>query len=378
MGVGLGENSPIVLSLGRSNYEAMIQRHGQFIRWRIANKCTCINRDTFQPNIRCKKCGGRGFIYDFQKTAEIVVTVMAADTTGFLQLDSKHEKKELVKVYDFNGRTIPAEKKGCFVIIPHPVKGDYYNIVLRENILKTLETAECTDEGAGYFKIKNLTVRRSGIDGIYYNSPCDILKIGKITDENGSEFEAVEFRQNSFYIKDYADISGPLRLENVEYIEPFVFALLNQEMSKADAESVVEYNGDAICSFPYRYDVAMNDVLTVLSGTYTNKETVNRLNNEFDVISAYFVDEVIYCAGKTREYKQGKDFLLVGTNRIKWIAEDAPEAGEVYSITYKVYPTYMVIKSIPQIRSSEDQRLPKKAVVKFITNYTEMTKINAQ
>ena len=28
MGQGLGENSPVVLSLGRGNYEALIKRHG--------------------------------------------------------------------------------------------------------------------------------------------------------------------------------------------------------------------------------------------------------------------------------------------------------------------------------------------------------------
>lgn len=43
MGVGLGKNSAVVLSLGKENYEALIERHGQWIRWRVATKCSCVD-----------------------------------------------------------------------------------------------------------------------------------------------------------------------------------------------------------------------------------------------------------------------------------------------------------------------------------------------
>jgi hypothetical protein len=42
MGWGLGRNSPVVLSLGKANFEAMIDRHGQWVRWRVARKCPCL------------------------------------------------------------------------------------------------------------------------------------------------------------------------------------------------------------------------------------------------------------------------------------------------------------------------------------------------
>lgn len=390
MGTGLGKNSPVILTLGRENYEALISRHGQFVRWRQAQKCTCINKTTFAPNIRCPKCSGRGYVYDFQKFADSVQTVMCWDNSGVLEIDPQYEDAELLKVWDHSGNEIPATKNGVYVSMNiTPVKGEYYNVLVRDPLSLSLKKADTENLGANYYRVNGLTVRRSGIDGIFYTSPCDILSIGKIVDAEGTEYTAEELRQDSFLIRPKTSkdeegnevvqpIVDPVKVENVEYVKPSVFALLNQNLSKADAQMVVDANGDAVLTFPYSHDVAENDVVTVLSGTITKKETVNRIKHEFDTLGAFFVEGVSKLSGIKRDYIQGVDFLLVGTNKLKWICEDAPAEGETYSIVYKVFPTYVVVKDIPQLRSSEDQRMPKKAVVKYFNSYSEMTKINRQ
>jgi hypothetical protein len=119
-------------------------------------------------------------------------------------------------------------------------------------------------------------------------------------------------------------------------------------------------------------------VLTVLSGTNTRKDVVKRVSGSDDTIADFFVQEVVSCLGNEREYHEGADFLLTGTNRIKWLCEDAPEPGEMYSITYRENPTYTVMKAIPQLRTSENQRMPKKAVVKWYDNYAENKRVNVQ
>ena len=139
-----------------------------------------------------------------------------------------------------------------------------------------------------------------------------------------------------------------------------------------------ELGGDAVVSFPYSYDVSNDDIITVLSGTYTQKSVMTKKKARYDVIPAYFVGEVVSCAGKSGEYEQGRDFLLAGTNYIKWIGENRPQDGETYSITYRVFPTYKVVKAIPQIRTSENQRMPKKAVVKLYDTYGEARRVNRQ
>ncbi|MDR0473424.1 MAG: hypothetical protein LBH43_07120, partial [Treponema sp.] len=142
------------------------------------------------------------------------------------------------------------------------------------------------------------------------------------------------------------------------------------------AETLKAIKGDAVLTFPYNCDVSDGDILTALSGTHTQKEVVKRTDEANDTIGAYFVTRVVSCIGKEREYKEGIDFILVGTNYLRWLCEDAPEQGDSYSITYQLCPTYKVIKSM--IRTSENQRMPKKAIIQYYGTYGEQRKANQQ
>lgn len=392
MGQGLGKNSPVVLSLGKENYEALIDRHGQWTRWRVATKCTCVKKNSMQPDIHCNKCGGLGVVYGYQKNKIVTTTVMVTDDTGIIEIDSEYTNSLLVKVYDNSGVVYEnADKVGNFInlnTISLPCKGVYINVVMTETVLKSLESAETDSIGCGYYRVKGLKSYKNSINGLYHSAPADIISIGTITDANGRTYTAQELRQDCFYIERQTEvvdgeetevlIAEPVTVNNVAYIPPFTFVLLNQNISKSDAQVMQELNGDAVLTFPYNLDVSNDDVLTVLSGTYTQKSVQTKKQADYDVIPAYFVDKVTACFGDEREYFSEIDFILVGTNRIKWICVDKPEDGETYSITYKVYPTYKVVKAIPQIRTSENQRMPKKAIVKLYDTYGETRGINKQ
>lgn len=402
MGQGLSRNSPVQLSLGRDNYEALIERHGQWVRWRVSAKCPCVRKNTQQADIHCKKCGGLGFTYSYQKNKIVTQTVMVENSSGIIELNGEFVDCPLVKCYDNSGVQYPnAQKKGGFVILNSeipPEKGVYVTAVMTETVLKRTERAACVKVGSGYYRVDGLRVGRTSIEGLYHTVPCDIENIGKIVDADGVEYEAKELRQDCFYIEPKTEeveieneetgeletlereveIKGPLIALDIDYIPPFTFLLLNQNINKLDEQFMKEVNGDGVLSFPYNCDVANDDVVTVLSGTYTQKSVVTKKDADYDVIGAYFVDEVVSCAGTEREYASGVDFILVGTNRIKWLCEDCPEDGEAYSITYRVFPTYKVVKNIPQIRTSENQRMPKKAVVKLFDTYNEKRGVNMQ
>jgi hypothetical protein len=387
MGYGLQKGSPVQLTLGKDNYEALIERHGQWIRWRQGVKCPCVQRDTMQPDPQCPRCGGIGVFFTCQKELVVTQTIGVSDDSGIIEVSAEYEAAALDVVYDYNGLKYPAEKKGIFISLEDPPqKGTYLYVVMVMETARRLPEADCENTGGGYYRINGLRSRRAGIDGLYQTAPADILKIGKIVDAAGQEFEAGELRADMFTVKippatdgeDTIEIAEPLSVRDVDYMPPFIFALQSQNLSDADAEEVVESKGDALCTFPYNCDVGDEDVLTVLAGTYTQKEVVNRVDGEYDVIGAYFVMDISSCIGVNREYRKGSDFILAGTNRIKWLCADAPEHGEAYSITYQVCPTYKVIKAIPQLRTSENQRLPKKAVVKLYSTYGEKRGVNRQ
>ena len=396
MGQGLGRNSPIVLSLGKDNYEALIDRHGQWMRWRIAEKCSCVKPVTMQPDIHCPYCAGRGYTYTHLKNMITYQVTMLYDGSGILNLDEEYKSAELIELYDMKGNRYENAKKLCNYIYLNteivPTKGTYFTAVMRKSIIKKLESATAEKNNMGYYTVPGLTNARNNIEGIYYEAPSDIISIGKITDGNGIEYKATEFRLNQFRIEPTANketgeeipITEPVLVENVEYIPPFIFVLLSQNLNKGDAKAVEESNGDAVCSFPYECDVSNDDILTVLAGSYTQKDVICRSKLVTDTIGADFVYDIVSVRGiidgEEVEYKQGTDYILVGTNKIKWLenAENVPEVGEGYSITYHIMPTYRVVKQIPQIRTSENQRLPKKVVVKLFSAYAEKAGVNVQ
>jgi hypothetical protein len=392
MGQGLGKESPIQLTLGKENYEALIERHGQWVRWRVASKCPCVKPSTQQPDIHCKKCGGLGITYGYQDKAVISQTVMVKDTSGILELSEEYKDCPLIKCYDNSGVAYEkATKTDNYLMLNTgtlPNKGVYVTAVMTQKILKTLENTTCKAIGNGYYRVEGLRSSKTSTEGLYHTVPGDIENIGDVYDDEGNIFNVSEIRQDCIYIDvlettdkesgESITVVPPdtLNVKSVDYLPPFTFVILNQNINKADAQTMQEVNGDAVMSFPYAYDVASDDVITVLSGTYTNKKVVIKKDAEYDVIPDYFVDEVVTCIGLERNYVQGTDFILCGTNYLKWICADCPEDGEAYTITYKVFPTYKVVKNIPQIRTSENQRMPKKAIIKLYDTYGESRGLN--
>lgn len=392
MGQGLGENSPVVLSLGRGNYEALIKRHGQWVRWRMATICPCAEKNSQQPDPHCPKCGGRGYIYGYQDS-QILQTTASVDIDGILDVGADYLFDLLVKVYDNNGRNFTeAEKFGQFISLnaKNLTKGSYYNVVLKRDIAKNIESVVLEDCGGNFYKVPCIESARLNIEGIYYTAPSDVVSIESVADENGEEFKVEQYRLNLAYIppkivenegtegKTEVYPVGKLTARNVRYVEPFTFAVLNQNLNKIDIAQMERAGGDAIVTFPYSCDVSENDVLTVLAGTITQKSMIVRTKLANDEIPAFFVEGIVQVIGKDKEFENGIDYVLVGTNSIKWISDNKPKAGDGYSVTYKVYPTYTVVRNIPQLRSSENQRFPKKAVVKLMSSYSAKRGVNQQ
>ena len=69
MARGLGKNAAIKLRLERENYEALIDRHGQWVHWMQGDKCSCV-LNTGNPDPQCSVCKGDGWKYSFQREKE--------------------------------------------------------------------------------------------------------------------------------------------------------------------------------------------------------------------------------------------------------------------------------------------------------------------
>ena len=373
MGYGLGKNTPIVLSLAKGNFEALIERHGQWLRWRNAKKCPCITTDN-RLDIHCPKCGGSGDIFDYQREYEDIFRAAVRD--NIIPMPEGYSDSEILMVYDSKGRKYEYSRCDDFIQITDAVipNNELVDVRIRVPTVKSLESAVLEKVGGGYYRVPGMSVEPSPLEGVFYQATGDVLFIAELKDNEDKPVNVLGYRRDMVLTDSAAET---ITAAGIKYIMPFRFVVLSQSFSKSDLALVNAHNGDAICTYPYIYNVSENDVLTVLSGAMTHKITIEkRGNNIDDTITEFFISQIDSIETKTGAFKEGADFILVGTNKIHWIGNQ-PEAGTIMSITYRYYPTYRVAKEIPTLRSSEDQRMPHKVVLKLYAAFSEAKKVNS-
>lgn len=372
MAQGLGKNSPITLSLGKESYEAMIERHGQYVRWKQAKKCPCVT-DNNQPDIHCKKCGGSGEFYDYQTT--ITGTIRLSVMDGIIELGEAEKEYTIEKIYNYAGVSFRFKQEGGFIQISdheHVLsQGEQVDLVFRASLVSTLKQATLTRICNGFYELKDLTAASSKIQGVHYRAPCDIIGIQTLSTYTGEALAVKQYYKNCLELATPCD--APLIFaQEISYIKPVKFIILSQNLSKELLYLVQKHNGDAVCTFPYMYDVAEGDIITVLSGAVTNKMVIKRSGQDCDDhIPDFFVESICNIETAREKFIAGEDFILAGTNRIHWGGKKKPTAGENMSVTFRYHPTYRVAQAIAGLRTSEDQRIPRKVVLKLFSSYQE-------
>jgi hypothetical protein len=377
MAAGLGKNSPVVLSLSRGNYESLLDRHGQNVRWRVSKKCTCVTGAN-QPDPRCKKCGGSGEIYDYQKYFTDTIRVRCG--RGIAELPQENKNCEVLKVYDARGIEYEPCQMGQYLKPFNPLhellNGEVVEMVYRQPMEEFIEVVELEYIGNGYYRVPGVLSDMSNLEGVDYRAPGDIVDMESVFDSNANEVDILEYRLDTVRLKDEGT-QRPITALGVKYIKPFNFFVLSQNLDEEDDKLLALHKGDAISTFPYRFDVSEGDIITVLSGANTKKVVLKHKGIKTDdTLMDFFIHKVVYLATDNREYKEGTDFVIVGLNKIHWVCEDSPEPDTNMSITYQYLPTYKVHKFIPMLRTSEDQRIPKKVVLRLFSGFNESRRVN--
>jgi hypothetical protein len=163
----------------------------------------------------------------------------------------------------------------------------------------------------------------------------------------------------------------------IDYMLPFKFVVLSQNLNKEDTQLVNAHNGDAVCTYPYRFNITEKDVVTILSGTMPGKIFLSHINDETDdIIPEFFVAKVDSLETQDAEYREGVDFIIAGKNRLHWLGENKPDVGAAMAINYRYRPTYRVVKHIPQLRTGEDQHIPRKVILNLFSAFQESRRLN--
>lgn len=364
MGIGLGKNSPIVLTLTRENYEALIARHGQHVRVVNSCKCNCILGSGY-PDPNCKVCNGDGIYYRFQKQKNLYsqicrVESIDGDTAVAIIPEWFLSDYTIESVILNNKRLSDLEYAVEEKFIVSSLFRKWDNIVISGSVQRDLEfVGSIRYVGNGSF-ILDLGIQ-SEIGLISF----DIISVSSLRNETkGIDYTVKSFERNSITVTDLIDnIENDEIIAKLSYMPFERFLIHNQSKNKIVNNFLKANGGDSTMTFPFEFDVMENDVVTLMFATKLAQSIIPMGR----AIPEWFVSEIISICDNQNEYVNNLDYELKGRNQIRWISDNKPEIGKNISIKYRFNPSYKVLTNFPhEIRSSENQLLPRMAALKLI------------
>lgn len=353
MGFGLGENTPINIRLERENFNALIGRHGQQIRWLTAEKCPCIGENQ-KPVESCTVCKGKGITYQQQTTSERVKT-LTAPIDGIINQDN------VIFVRDFAGNEYDITDVDCVTYVTGVKKGRQYQVKYTEDVTQT-------GSGIATYIADKLYRIDLPTPVVFGTVQGDLLTV--TADNSGTPLTVTNLFRNCFEI-DESLASNIEVTVSYTYVNPFVFGLIHNNFSKTDRKWLTDIGGDGLMIFPQRWNVHGNDIIIALNATETKKEIL-RNNGDIDSLPSFYISDLksAYSIRANAEYRftPGTDYVQYKGNQIKWI-NNQPNQAEQLSHTYLYNAVYRVMTDLPSPRTSEDNRFPRKVALKLYTDY---------
>lgn len=353
MGIGLGEITPIKLQLTRENFNALIGRHSQPIRWLVSEKCPCI-QDNQKVDENCALCQGKGVTYEEPTESNRIETFTAP-------IDGVIDQTNVIWVRDFTGKEYTVTAQECVAYVTGVVKGKKYQVMFVEDI---------TESGSGTAQYLADKLYRIDIPTQIAFGYVQGTILSVVATHDGTPLTTTSLFRNCFEIEESL-LSTDVVDVVYTYVNPFKFALVNNSFTKSVQKYLEEVSGDGIMIFPQRWEVYEKDIIVALNATEI-KKTVRRSTGTIDTLPSYYIYElksayVIRNDAKV-EFKPNVDFVIYKDNQIKWIS-NPPTEGEQVSYTYSYNLVYRVLSDMPDPRTSEDNRFPRKVALKIYTDF---------
>lgn len=366
LSIGLGKNSPIPIETSPDKYEGLIVRHGQWVRWSIAKKCSCLLENN-RPDARCSFCHGSGWDYRFQETEEdpqVLCTIVDSET---IELPLSYTGATVSSVFLPTGQALKVNGVfGRWIKVSGSVlstKGSAYACVSVSRIKKVPEDS-AVYAGFGVVKLSKYEYQNP-----WASIPYDLVSLETLTRADGSTLNVLSWSVDKIVIDTTVNeplIGEPLRI-NASYMPPFRMAVLNQNLSYSDRNALQEIGGDSIVVLPFSYKVGEYDTITAWISTQIRKKIIQRTELEdVDFLPDLFVSDIMSISTTDGVFTEGVDFVLWDRNSVRWLTANRPAPGAYYSIEYSANVSYRVIQQMPNIRSSENKRFPSRVAVKLI------------
>lgn len=354
MPAGLGENSPIKLSLTRENFNALIGRHSQPIRWLKAEKCPCVGENR-RVDENCPLCNGNSYTYE-EPTEFVRVENVTAPIDGVINLPN------VIWIRDLTGLNYSFTDGECVTYAPDVKKGQTYTVKYIDDV-ELSGTAVATYVCEGLYSIDIPTQVAFGeVQGSLLTVSASV----------GGEAVGVEtIYRNMFQLT--VPVAATVQVDvEYTYLDPFAFVLIHNNFDRSSQKYLDDCGGDGLAIFPQRFEVHSGDILVALNASETKKHIFRSTGLQDNMPSFYLYE--IQAAHSIRdderhEYEPGTDFIVFKGSSIKWIGSNRPEPNEQVSITYTYKTVYTVAGDIPDPRTSENNRFPRKVAIKLYTDF---------
>lgn len=352
-------------------YEGLILRHGQWVRWMSARKCTCVLANN-RPNPRCTQCRGTGWRYSFQTDEED------------MQIEAQIVDEKTIELpYEIDTSRVRLIQDGAGVIYTlDSAYGQWLRVVETfpgsRGLIYVSVVKDRAKALSGLFGryVGNGVVQ---VDGLEYQNPwarvpIDIIEVSSVTRVGDTDLPVLDSAVNKISIDvslAEPDVNEAVNV-SLTYMPPYRIAIMNQSISMMDQRALQNVGGDALALFPFAYKVSEQDIITSWASTQVRKRVLRKAVGVVDILPDLFVSRILHMEDQAREYVEGTNFIVWDRNTIRWIggALDRPADGTNISIEYEANATYRVMQQFPNIRSSEDKRFPQRVGVKLETGIT--------
>lgn len=363
--IGLGKKSPIPIEADPEKYEGLIIRHGQWVRWSIAKKCTCLLAAN-RADPRCPICRGSGWRYRFQETDDEYQLRCVIVDQNTVEMPIGYEDAVVKGVFLPSGETVPVQAVyGRWIRTIKTLKEKGTAFVSAETSrVKTVPADAAVYAGHGIVKLS-----KNEYESQWATIPFDLVSLTSLKRSDGSALTVTSWSVDKIAIDTsiIEPVVGEHLVINAKYMPPFKMAVLQQNLSLSDRNMLQEIGGDSMVIHPFAHKVGEYDTITLWAGTQVRKKVVRRGIADIDFLPDLFVSDIISLTTKERSYSEGTDFVLWDRNSIRWLLADVdrPQSGTYFAVEYSANVTYRVIQQLPNVRSSENKRFPSRVAVKL-------------
>jgi hypothetical protein len=272
------------------------------------------------------------------------------------------DQTNIIWVRDFTGKEYAIiESEGCVTYVDGVKKGKKYQVKFVEDV---------TESGSGQAAYLSESLYSIDLPTQIAFGYVQGTLLSVDASNNGTPLTVTSIFRNCFEIEESL---LPEDVVDVVYTftNPFKFALVNNNFTKSIQKYLDEISGDGIMIFPQRWEVYEKDIIVALNATEIKKDVI-RSTGTIDTLPSFYIYELksayVIRNDVKIEFIPNVDFILYKGNQIKWIG-NTPNSGEQLSISYSYNLVYRVLSDIPDPRTSEDNRFPRKVALKMYTDF---------